>query len=220
MSDELRLPDDLAACEARLAARSPTPTQIDRDQLMYQAGWAACETSLAANNPPPLKGGVRGGTIAMWSVASAALAASLAIALTLHLQQTPPANGVDAEANQVVAQSKPADIEQAAPRAADEATLAKFAALFADDGQLPQSLIDRHRASAIFTPRTAWLASREASPRAFEVTPVSAASDDAVPPPAKTISQLLNEYLPSAKPMPRQSKSFWPFIPASHGDTI
>jgi hypothetical protein len=220
MSDELRLPDDLAACEARLAARTPAPSQIDRDQLMYQAGWAACETSLAACNPPPSKGGVRGGITFAWSIASAALAASLAIALTLHLQQTPPANGVDAEANQVVAQSKPADIEQAAPQASDETTLAKFAALFTDDGGLPQSLIDRQRASAIFAPRTAWFASREASPRAFEVTPASAASDDTVLPPSKTISQLLNEFLPPAKRAPRQSTLFWPWKPASHGDTI
>jgi hypothetical protein len=227
MSDELRLPDDLAACEARLAARSPTPTQIDRDQLMYQAGWAACESQFIGASFPvaklgdgPRRRGTGGGIIAAWSFASAALAASLAVALTLHLQQTPPANGVGAQVNQVVSQAKRADFSQAAPQASDDATLAKFAAFFTDGGQLPQSLIDRQRASAVFAPRTAWLASREASPRAFEVTPASAASDDTVLPPSKTISQLLNEFLPPAKRAPRQSTLFWPWKPASHGDTI
>ncbi len=55
MSDELRLPDELAACEARLAARLLPASGIDRDQLMYRAGWAAgAETArLAGVNSPP-----------------------------------------------------------------------------------------------------------------------------------------------------------------------
>jgi hypothetical protein len=87
MSDELRLPDDLAACEARLAAQSLPATAINRDELMYRAGWAAGveSTRLAALNPPPWKGGARGGIrLAAASLASAAVAASLAVAATLH----------------------------------------------------------------------------------------------------------------------------------------
>jgi hypothetical protein len=93
MSDELRLPDDLAACEARLAAMSLPAAAINRDELMYRAGWAAgAETArLAVAIPPPLKveegprrRGVRGGIIAAWSLGSAATAAALAVLITLQ----------------------------------------------------------------------------------------------------------------------------------------
>ena len=52
--DEPRLPDELAAFEAALAARALPAPRIDRDQLMYRAGWAACE---AQWQPRPLAGG-------------------------------------------------------------------------------------------------------------------------------------------------------------------
>jgi hypothetical protein len=96
MPDELRLPDALAACEAHLAAQPLSPPRLDRDELLYRAGWAAAEAKLASPIPPPSKGGVSGrigsenengrGTIAAWSLASAALAASLAVAITLRVQ--------------------------------------------------------------------------------------------------------------------------------------
>jgi hypothetical protein len=105
MSDELRLPDDLAACEARLAAIVPPATGIDRDQLMYRAGWAAgAETArLARVNARRVEGGV----IAAWSLTSAALAASLAVMATL---QTRPHRALD-----IVA--APADLRPAAASA-------------------------------------------------------------------------------------------------------
>jgi len=109
MSDELRLPDELAACEARLAAQSLPASRLDRDELLYRAGWAAAEARLAALNPPPSKGweqpstvaggdraqggssreATRGGistarVTAAWSLTSAAIAASLAVIITLQ----------------------------------------------------------------------------------------------------------------------------------------
>ena len=104
--DEPRLPDELAAFEAALAARALHAPRIDRDQLMYRAGWAACETQC---QPRPLAGGrlevrprpatvetyppaepeakrERRRTLA-WSLGSAALAASMAVMATLGWQR-------------------------------------------------------------------------------------------------------------------------------------
>jgi hypothetical protein len=84
MCDEIKLTEELAACEARLAGQAPSPPAINRDQLMYQAGWAACESQLQqAGDSPTVK--MRGRGLAMaWSVASTAIAASLALVLVLQ----------------------------------------------------------------------------------------------------------------------------------------
>jgi hypothetical protein len=235
MSDELRLPDDLAACEARLAARSPAPTQLDRDQLMYQAGWAACEASLAAVNPPPLKGGARGGikrgtkrgTVAAWSFASAALAASLAIAVTLHVERSATSTSIAANsAEPQIASTKndaiakpgvPAARPTAGPAASQNnsaAVLAAIASFFS-----PPASQQRPN-SALFAARAISLDGNSTDAPPFTLTPVNAASDAAASPPAKTAWQLLDEYLPSAKKPPRQPGVFWPWNSASLGETI
>jgi hypothetical protein len=86
MSDELRLPDRLAACEAELAARSLAASMINRDELLYRAGWAAAEAEFSSRALAPAStAGARGGIVAAWSMASAALAASIAVAATLSL---------------------------------------------------------------------------------------------------------------------------------------
>jgi hypothetical protein len=89
MSDELRLPDELAAIEARLAAHPLPASPLNRDELLYQAGWAACEAKLAATSHL-LASSLRepkhpSRAIVAWSLTSAALAASLAVAVTLAL---------------------------------------------------------------------------------------------------------------------------------------
>ena len=81
MFDELRLPEELAACEARLASQPLATSGIDRDQLMYRAGWAACEASRAASRALVDRGLA---TVAGWSLTSAAVAASLAVIVTLQ----------------------------------------------------------------------------------------------------------------------------------------
>jgi hypothetical protein len=104
--EELRLPDELAALEALLAAKPLAAVRIDRDQLMYRAGWAACEAALMQPRPlaggrlevpetstvtrryPPAEpGAARGRRRTMvWSLVSAALAASIAVMATLEWQ--------------------------------------------------------------------------------------------------------------------------------------
>lgn len=101
--DEPRLPDELAAFEAALAARALPVPRIDRDQLMYRAGWAACEAQprpLAGGRfevrpqlatveayPPAEPGATRERRRTMvWSLGSAALAASIAVVATLGWQ--------------------------------------------------------------------------------------------------------------------------------------
>jgi hypothetical protein len=231
MSDELRLPDDLAACEARLAARSPAPTQIDRDQLMYQAGWAACEASLAAMDSPPLKAGARGGikrgTIAAWSFASAALAASLAVAVTLHVERSATSTSIaannadpqiastknDAIAKPGVTAVRPT-VDSAASQNDSAALLAAVASFFSPPAAQPRPN------SALFAARAISVGGNSTDAPPFKLTRVNAASDAAASPPAKTAWQLLDEYLPSAKKPPRQSGVFWPWNSASLGETI
>jgi hypothetical protein len=86
MSDELRLPDRLAACEAELAAQSLPASTINRDELLYRAGWAAAEAALANRAVDARSASVGDrASVARWSAASAALAASIAVAVTLAI---------------------------------------------------------------------------------------------------------------------------------------
>lgn len=103
MSDELKLPEELAAFEALLAAKPLAAAGVDRDELMYRAGWAACQTadlqprvlpggrlevaegpSVVRDYHPAEPGAARARRQAVgWSAASAALAASVAVAAML-----------------------------------------------------------------------------------------------------------------------------------------
>jgi hypothetical protein len=86
MSDELRLPDRLAACEAELAAQPLPASTINRDELLYRAGWAAAEAEFSSGALVPASTAwSKRGIVATWSAASAALAASIAVAVTLSL---------------------------------------------------------------------------------------------------------------------------------------
>ncbi len=234
MSDELRLPDDLAACEARLAARSPAPTQIDRDQLMYQAGWAACEANQSAMKPSLLSEGKKGQhgsnggkTIAAWSFASAALAASLAVAVTLHLQRSATstltaANNPDAQIasakNDAIAKPGVPVVRPTAEPAASQnnsaALVAAVASFFSPPAAPPRPN------TALFAARAISVDGNSTDAPPFQLTSVNAASDAAPSPPSKTAWQLLDEYLPSAKKPPRESRFFWPWNSASLGETI
>ncbi|RIK72914.1 MAG: hypothetical protein DCC67_18565 [Planctomycetota bacterium] len=107
MSQEIRLPAELAACEALLAAHALPACGIDRDSLLYRAGWEAALAHIGATGQcaggetdrlagtlesPLAKGRDRGGisrstrAAMAWSAASAALAASIAVAATLALR--------------------------------------------------------------------------------------------------------------------------------------
>lgn len=82
MSEEVNLPAELAAVEARLAATAPAAPKLDRDRLMYEAGRAASRAELASG---ALREGIATpqamGAALLRYVATAAVAATLAIAI-------------------------------------------------------------------------------------------------------------------------------------------
>ena len=86
---ELRLPDELARCESMLSSLSLPPSRVQRDELMYRAGWAAAEARLPVSAPQGVeqassaRGTYRRRTLA-WSLTSAVLAASTAVAITAN----------------------------------------------------------------------------------------------------------------------------------------
>ncbi len=72
LNPDLLLSDDLAAIEARMHLLAPGASQLNRDELMYQAGWAAARARVDAPRP----------SLRLWQAATGVLAASLLIALT------------------------------------------------------------------------------------------------------------------------------------------
>ncbi len=87
---ESPLPDELQRCESILAGMTLPPARVERDQLMYQAGWAAAEVAGESGAVRPREarqwGRSRGrGLTVAWSLASAAVAASLAVVVTLRV---------------------------------------------------------------------------------------------------------------------------------------
>ncbi|WP_172991772.1 hypothetical protein [Lacipirellula parvula] len=213
----MRLPEELAAFEALLAARALPVSRLDRDQVLYRAGWAACE---AQHCSPPLQGGGRGGIpdrrhIAAWSCASAAMAASLAVAVTLGW---PSAK-----------QSKVSEPERAGgetPRLAVYEAPATAVAQDASDRSVTTpsllSELDRFLAADARNARPTlagpWFALRRLD------RPASASHNDQIavdaePTPAtpKTIRNLQQELLPAAPAPPRV---VWPWERTPSGDSI
>lgn len=95
MSSRRPLTDDLAACEAKLAALHLPASQIDRDQLMYRAGYAAAEAALSLSRSvsdvagdAKRYGAKRFGLREAWgwSAVCSTVAAGIAVAVTLQLQ--------------------------------------------------------------------------------------------------------------------------------------
>jgi hypothetical protein len=217
MSDELRLPDDLAACEARLASEPLPASRIDRDQLMYRAGWAAYEAQAARLNLCPSNGTARKGRVAAWSLASAALAASIAVAVALHLR---PASSLDvanvkrAQADTPVNQNAGPKNHPATNLAADESSTPFLAAA--------SQPVDRPWSLPFFSGQPLTLASRFDRAADLAGKPASAAVEDISIQPSKTAWQLMQEYLPqSSLTDSKQSTGlFWLLRPQQHGETI
>jgi hypothetical protein len=200
MSDELRLPDDLAACEAQLAAQSLPASGIDRDQLMYRAGWAACEAHLAAVHSPAFKvGSTRGFTLA-WSLSSAAVAASLAVVLTLQWQPV---------ANRDVAQ-RPTGSRQ--PLAVETAEIKKVEASRTEVKAALARTSSRKLDIGLLRMRRQALADAWAEP-----TSVAAIDGHAATPTAKTARELMGELLPVED---AGSTRIWPWMNSTSGDSI
>jgi len=233
MSDELRLSDDLAACEARLAGLPLPASGIDRDQLLFQAGWAAAVAAGAGVGKPQLAGfdalrpGASGGiaprrSIAWRSVAGAALAASLAVVATLVWRPVadrgrvplavsrPEAAATDSDrafvraVDGLTAESKPPSSSwRLTPAAPSREDWAKLAALLAARNQ-------------------SW---RLAANLGADDRLTSASRSSLYGPPAKTARELMDEYLPGAlrpgegETAPR-GRLGWPWNSASPGETI
>ena len=216
MSDELRLPEELAACEARLAATLLVGSGIDRDQLLYRAGWAAGAGTarLADGNRPSLKGGILAA-----SLASAAVAASLATAITLqwrpvevrHEQAPLVASHDEAGAKSEALMTTPAErtAEQVVERGPVRPTdVERFLANFASGDR-------RSLAAPVFALRgRAFAGGREASP--------TVAADAASPAVTMTARQLLDEILPETRtPLDSAPAArWWPWRGLTIGETI
>jgi hypothetical protein len=207
MSDELRLPDHLAACEARLAAQMLPASGINRDELLYRAGWAAgAETArLAVVTPSPSKGGARGGITAAWSLTSAAVAASIAVVVTLQMQSL--------ESRHVVAQ--PADVS---PQWAAEDVEPKPATTLAPRVELARASAKTPNVGRLQTTGLIGLRQRAMS-NVWAEAPGKAttASDTAMAPAPQTARELMQEFMPAEST--RQYDS-WPWKPTSSGDSI
>jgi hypothetical protein len=78
---EFRLPADLAECELRLARLVLPQSSVDRDQLLYEAGW---EAALAQRAPANRRSSGASRRTVAWSLASGVVAASLAAVITLQ----------------------------------------------------------------------------------------------------------------------------------------
>lgn len=201
MSEEMRLPDDLAACEARLAAFELPSAGIDRDALLYQAGWAAAMSHLGVVeklDPLTVEAGSRrrragagktGLTTAAWSLASAAVAASIAVVATLQLR--PP---------RVVEVAAPVEAPRVAMASPPEASAVH-------EGSAQNIRLAPSRTS--FNSGLIALRQRALSDALAEPTRRAAATDeDEVVAEAKSARELLQEMLPS--PRPRQPV-IWPW---------
>jgi hypothetical protein len=193
MSDELKLPDDLRACEARLARQPLPPSRIDRDELLYRAGWAAARAQAAGNRAVIPQPAAPRRTIAAWSLASAALAASLAAAATHMVLST--------EATRTPTSRSAASPPQVADARASSVDLP--ATTRDRDGSSAVPRIDALAAHLSFVqnrpPAALLAASRARAGRWDEPVLVAASADGSVAAPSDNVTaqMLLDELVPS-----------------------
>lgn len=211
MSDELRLPDDLAAMEARLAAHAPPASGLNRDELLYRAGWAACEASVQRQAMLAAPAPNRGRAIA-WSFASAALAASVAVAMTLLFQSSAPSQLADLKiATAPATLAAPSSTGSPVVNQQDVAAVAAYLAVIDDAGRRPSS--EPLFAVSMLKRK----ASRPSSPADSAVV-----VDDPSPSP-KTARELQQELLPSgdrSSSPAAQPALGWPWNSHLWGETI
>jgi hypothetical protein len=182
MSDELRLPDRLAACEAELAAQPLAASTINRDELLYRAGWAAAEAAWVRRGGvavTPIAAPRR--TIVKWSMASGAAAAVLATVVTWSV-----ASSTRPEAFAAGGVGRPTSV--------DTSVVAEIRAATRDAGAEHDSLVRRDSSTLMLwlVARTGRLAPLEQRGLAAANITASATAGDR----SATARQLLNEYLP------------------------
>jgi hypothetical protein len=191
MSDELRLSDELAACEARLAAHSLAPSEIPRDELLYRAGWAACEAALNQKTLPFSAANAKRRTFAGWCAASAAIAATVAVAATMALRPGVPSQV--ALATQAT-QEPSVDVRDATPKAATLRTIANNRLLAQLDALAAGRLSAGDRISSATLLATLSNRRRERWDQPILVS--ATLHTDAPPSAPATARQMLGEYLP------------------------
>jgi hypothetical protein len=157
--DDLRLPDELAAYEARLASSPLASSALNRDELLYRAGWAAAEAQLTRRVTTTVAAprGLGRRAVAAWSAASAAVAASLAVAITWAVAARPMSEPFLAEAprasvetrESAVAVTRPAAMSTT-PRVTNSLSLARVEMMINRESRLQRGV----------TPASLWAASR------------------------------------------------------------
>jgi hypothetical protein len=234
-SEELRLPEELAALEALLAAKPLAAAGIDRDQLMYRAGWAACDAALMQPRPsaggrlevletsagtrryPPAEpGAARGRRRTMvWSLGSAALAASIAVMATLEWQGSTSLGEKERAEGETPRLAEAGGLPQ---------TLAEVRSLTARDvsGAEVERLLDSNGRDDRLTLAGPWFAMKQ---RGFDGSTSDAAlrtdrataTTDGAPPSAKTARELWKELNPNETATPTP---VWPWGRPLSGDSI
>ncbi len=81
LDPDLVLSEDLAAIETRMRQVVPQASQLNRDELMYRAGWAAARAGGDASQS----------SLRLWQAAAGVLAASLLMAVTKLVSDDPAA---------------------------------------------------------------------------------------------------------------------------------
>jgi hypothetical protein len=233
--DELRLPDELAALEALLAAKPLAAAGIDRDQLMYRAGWAACEAALMQPRPsaggrlevpqapvavetyPPAEPGAAGGRrrTVVWAAGSAALAASITVAATWGWQGSASLEEIERAGGGTLRLAEGGGLPQ---------TLAEVKSLTARDVSAAEveRLLDSNGRDDRLTLAGPWFAMKQ---RGFDGSTSDAAlrtdrataTTDGAPTSAKTARELWKELNPNETTTPTP---VWPWARPLSGDSI
>lgn len=193
MSTEDRLTPELAELENRLRNLAPTASTVDREALMYRAGWEAAEAALQTRRFSTAK-------LWIWPATSAALAATLLLVLTLRPERAERSARLQQQMETQVAPPQPIDTgkTQAAPpvQVRNQTT--------------PTMTRQLNR----YAPTAPLLAMRERALRFdFEDPTADAISDDG-PIAASTNRELLEEYLPAPTTTnpTSQRRPWWSFL--------
>lgn len=215
MSDDLRLPDELAAFEALLAAQPLPVLGINRDQLLYQAGWSACEAQRVQPRPSVgdrLESRERRRTAA-WSLASAAVAASLAVTATLGWQ----ASTTREEIERTGGEAPRLAVEEPAPESAPAIvpSVARSTRSFAEADV--ERLLNSPTTAGRPTLAGSWFTiQRRHGGATLNDLPLRTTTNDVSPTAPKSARELWHELTPDKPSRP----AVWPWGATDSGDAI
>jgi hypothetical protein len=174
---------------------------------MYRAGWAACEAQLShAPNGLGRLSGRGGGVIAAWSLASAATAAALAVAVTVQWRPVEVMRVAD-RVIEAPRQAAPIALDARLPSAAHG-----DASVAAQPRVKPASLPD-----APIGVEGGLLSLRRQALNSTWEQPTALTVQDGGPPAAKTMRELMQEMLPSDS---ARTNRIWPWMSAFRGESI